>query len=95
MADDGGSVAECKVRGVGGQGGGEGGDMRWFNEELVKSEGMEKMVKELMEGEMGKEARREAKELAVVVRKAVSEGGSSWSTLQLLIDETTCDKNTS
>ncbi|XP_070673156.1 UDP-glycosyltransferase 90A1-like [Malus domestica] len=62
---------------------------------FVKSEGMEKMVKELMEGEMGKEARREAKELAVVVRKAVSEGGSSWSTLQLLIDETTCDKNTS
>ncbi|TQD81747.1 hypothetical protein C1H46_032681 [Malus baccata] len=61
---------------------------------FVKSEGLEKMVKELMEGEKGEEARREAKKLAEVARKAVSEGGSSWSTLQLLIDETTCNKST-
>ncbi|KAM1954044.1 hypothetical protein ACFX16_023762 [Malus domestica] len=61
---------------------------------FVKSEGLEKMIKELMEGEKGKEARREAKELADLARKAVSEGGSSCATLQLLIDETTFEKNT-
>ncbi|KAM1824263.1 hypothetical protein ACFX13_023867 [Malus domestica] len=36
MVDDGGSVAECKVRGRGGQGGVEGGYMRWFNEEVCE-----------------------------------------------------------
>ncbi|KAM1187359.1 hypothetical protein ACFX2J_023293 [Malus domestica] len=61
---------------------------------FVKSEGLEKMVKELMEGEKREKARREAKKLAEVARKAMSEGGSSWPTLRLLIDETTCKKNT-
>ncbi|KAK9925263.1 hypothetical protein M0R45_033592 [Rubus argutus] len=59
------------------------GSVRGF----VKAEGLEKTVKELMEGEKGEEVRKKVKEFADVARKAVEEGGSSWQTLQLLIDE--------
>ncbi|CAL9014585.1 unnamed protein product [Prunus brigantina] len=55
---------------------------------FVKSEGLEKMVKELMEGDKGKEVRKKVKEFADLASKAVKEGGSSWRTLQSLIDET-------
>ncbi|KAF5479564.1 hypothetical protein F2P56_000374 [Juglans regia] len=57
---------------------------------FVKSEGLEKTVRQLMEGEMGKGVRKEVKELAETAKKAVEEGGSSWRTLDLLIDEITC-----
>ncbi|CAB4305561.1 unnamed protein product [Prunus armeniaca] len=45
---------------------------------FVKSEGFEKMVKELMEGDKGKEVRKKVKEFADLTKKAVKEGGSSW-----------------
>uniref|UniRef100_A0A2N9I7M5 Glycosyltransferase n=1 Tax=Fagus sylvatica TaxID=28930 RepID=A0A2N9I7M5_FAGSY len=64
------------------------GSVRGF----VKWEGLEKMVRELMEGEKGKEVRKKIMELAVMAKKAVEEGGSSKCTLDLLIDET-CGKN--
>ncbi|KAF7136528.1 hypothetical protein RHSIM_Rhsim08G0056000 [Rhododendron simsii] len=54
---------------------------------FVKSEGLERMVRELMEGETGKEARKKVKELGEAAEKAVEEGGSSWHTLNQLIDE--------
>ncbi|KAG2714496.1 hypothetical protein I3843_03G033200 [Carya illinoinensis] len=57
---------------------------------FVKSEGLEKTARELMEGEMGKGVRKKVKELAEMAKKAVEEGGSSWRTLDLLIDEITC-----
>ncbi|KAJ7974552.1 Glycosyltransferase [Quillaja saponaria] len=55
---------------------------------FVKWEGLGKMVRELMEGEKGEEVRKKVKEFAVMAKKAVEEGGSSWRTLDLLIDET-------
>ncbi|XP_062153314.1 UDP-glycosyltransferase 90A1-like [Alnus glutinosa] len=59
------------------------GSVRGF----VKWEGLEKMVKELMEGEMGKEVRKKVKEFAMMAKKAVDDGGSSSRTMDLLIDE--------
>ncbi|KAJ9683454.1 hypothetical protein PVL29_019156 [Vitis rotundifolia] len=63
------------------------GSVRGF----VKKEGLEKMVKELMEGDMGKQVREKVKEVAEAAKTAMKEGGSSWQTLNLLIDET-CSK---
>ncbi|KAM6549861.1 hypothetical protein CsatB_021537 [Cannabis sativa] len=60
---------------------------------VVKSEEVSKMVKELMEGEMGKEVRKKAEEVAVMGHKAVEEGGSSWQALESLLKET-CNANT-
>ncbi|CAN1140229.1 UDP-glycosyltransferase 90A1, partial [Linum perenne] len=55
---------------------------------FVKSEGLSKMVKELMEGEKGKEVRKNAKEYGEMARKAMEEGtGSSSMSLDLLIAE--------
>ncbi|GLT65141.1 hypothetical protein SLA2020_375900 [Shorea laevis] len=55
---------------------------------FVKSEGLKKMVKELMEGETGNEVRKKVKEVAEMANKALKEGsGSSWLTLDLLIKE--------
>ncbi|KAF7136369.1 hypothetical protein RHSIM_Rhsim08G0056400 [Rhododendron simsii] len=59
------------------------GSVRGF----VKSEGLEKMVRELMEGEMGKEARKKVEGFGEMAKKAVEEGGSSWQTLNQLINE--------
>ncbi|KAM2858550.1 hypothetical protein COP2_024072 [Malus domestica] len=56
---------------------------------FVKAEGLEKTVKELMVGDKGEEVRKRVKEFADMADKAAKEGGSSWSTLQLLIDEAT------
>ncbi|KAK8717050.1 hypothetical protein V6N13_044331 [Hibiscus sabdariffa] len=59
---------------------------------FVKWEGLMKMVKELMEGEMGKQVRKRVKEVAEMAKMAVAEeSGSSWKTLNLLIDEV-CNK---
>ncbi|CAL1391881.1 unnamed protein product [Linum trigynum] len=55
---------------------------------FVTRVGLSKMVKELMEGERGKEARKRTKEYGKITRKAMEEGaGSSWRNLDLLIDE--------
>nr|GFC98065.1 UDP-glycosyltransferase 90A1-like [Tanacetum cinerariifolium] len=54
---------------------------------FVKGEGLEKKVKELMEGEKGKEMRKQVAELRNSAMKAVEEGGSSWCSLNELIDE--------
>uniref|UniRef100_A0A803Q8B1 Glycosyltransferase n=1 Tax=Cannabis sativa TaxID=3483 RepID=A0A803Q8B1_CANSA len=55
---------------------------------IVKSEEVSKMVKELMEGEVGKEMRKKVEEFAVMAHKAVQKGGSSWETLDLLLSST-------
>ncbi|CAH1437695.1 unnamed protein product [Lactuca virosa] len=54
---------------------------------FVTSEGLKKMVKELMEGEKGKEIRKKVKEIGEAAKEAMAEGGSSWQTLNELIDE--------
>lgn len=55
---------------------------------LVKWEGLMKMVRELMEGEMGKEVRIKVEELAELAKMAMEENtGSSWRTLDMLINE--------
>ncbi|KAH7851584.1 hypothetical protein Vadar_013728 [Vaccinium darrowii] len=67
------------------------GSVRGF----VKSEGLKKMVRELMEGEMGKEVRKKVKEVGEAAKKAVEEGGSSWHNLNQLIDELQALRNDS
>ncbi|CAK9162336.1 unnamed protein product [Ilex paraguariensis] len=59
------------------------GSVRGF----VKWEELEKMVRELMEGEMGRDVRKKVKEIGEMAIKAVEKGGSSWNTLNELIDE--------
>ena len=55
---------------------------------FVKWEGLMKMVRELMEGEMGKEVKKKVKALAELAKMAMEENsGSSWKTLDLLINE--------
>ncbi|KAF3444677.1 hypothetical protein FNV43_RR14370 [Rhamnella rubrinervis] len=54
---------------------------------FVRSEGLKKMVKALMEGDKGKDVRKKTKEVAAMANKAVEEGGSSWSSLESLINE--------
>ncbi|XVF14123.1 hypothetical protein REPUB_Repub09cG0030200 [Reevesia pubescens] len=59
---------------------------------FVKWEGLMKMVKELMAGEMGKEVRKKVKELAELAKMAMEENsGSSWKTFDSLINEL-CNK---
>ncbi|CAI0455364.1 unnamed protein product [Linum tenue] len=61
---------------------------------FVRRGALEKAVRELMAGEKGKEVRRNAKEYAEKAMQAMEEGsGSSWKTLNLLIDEL-CNKAT-
>ncbi|XP_015573632.1 UDP-glycosyltransferase 90A1 [Ricinus communis] len=60
------------------------GSVRGF----VKWEALRKMVNELMNGEMGKEVRNNVKKYAEVAMKAMEVGaGSSWGTLDMLIEE--------
>ncbi|KAL8240741.1 hypothetical protein R6Q59_014096 [Mikania micrantha] len=54
---------------------------------FVKPDGLKKMVKELMEGEKGKEVRKKVKEVGVAAKRAMADGGSSWRTLNQLINE--------
>ncbi|KAG8384810.1 hypothetical protein BUALT_Bualt04G0157100 [Buddleja alternifolia] len=56
-------------------------------EGFVRWEGLEKVVKELMEGVSGKEARERVAEIGAAAWKAVEEGGSSWRTLNQLVNE--------
>ncbi|KAI3931129.1 hypothetical protein MKX01_029319 [Papaver californicum] len=59
------------------------------------SECIENKVKELMdiEGGKGKEMRKNVKEFNGKAINAMAEGGSSWHTLNLVIDEVICNKN--
>ncbi|KAL7190395.1 hypothetical protein ACSBR2_022632 [Camellia fascicularis] len=59
------------------------GSVRGF----VKWQGLEKMVRELMQGDMGEEVRKKVGEFGEAARKAMEEGGSSWYTLNQFIDE--------
>lgn len=54
---------------------------------FVKSEELEKRVRELMEGEKGKEMRKKVKEIGDAAKKAVEDGGSSWQSMNELIEE--------
>ncbi|XP_043688394.1 UDP-glycosyltransferase 90A1-like [Telopea speciosissima] len=63
---------------------GSNGSVRGF----VGAEIVEKMVRELMEGEEGEKVSKKVKEVGEAARKAMEEGGSSWRTLDQLIDET-------
>ncbi|KAL4577191.1 hypothetical protein LXL04_013295 [Taraxacum kok-saghyz] len=54
---------------------------------LVTSEELKKTVKELMEGEKGKEVRKKVKEVGDAAKEAMAEVGSSWRGLNELIDE--------
>ncbi|KAL2505156.1 UDP-Glycosyltransferase superfamily protein [Abeliophyllum distichum] len=54
---------------------------------FVKWEKLEKVVKELMEGEMGKELRNKVKQIGGAAAEAMAEGGSSWNALNELINE--------
>ncbi|PPS20104.1 hypothetical protein GOBAR_AA00484 [Gossypium barbadense] len=59
---------------------------------FVKWEGLMKMVKELMEGEMGKQARKRVKQVAELGKMAMADAdGPYWQTLDLLINEL-CNK---
>ncbi|KAM7509927.1 hypothetical protein LguiB_008802 [Lonicera macranthoides] len=54
---------------------------------FVKWESLKKSVKELMEGEMGKEVRKKVIEVGEDAIEAMAEGGSSWKELNQLIDK--------
>ncbi|XP_020538078.2 UDP-glycosyltransferase 90A1 [Jatropha curcas] len=57
--------------------------------EFVTREGLVKMVKELMEGEMGKKVREKMREVAAMAKGALeNENGSSSQTLDMLIHKT-------
>lgn len=59
---------------------------------FVKWDGLMKVVKELMEGEMGKQVRKRVKQVAELAKMAMADSdGSSWQTLDLLINEL-CNK---
>ncbi|PWA57943.1 glycosyltransferase UGT90A7 [Artemisia annua] len=60
---------------------------------FVKSEGLKKMIKELMKGEKGKDVRKKVKEVGAAAKKAMAEGGSSWRTLNELIEELQAVRN--
>jgi UDP:flavonoid glycosyltransferase YjiC (YdhE family) len=53
----------------------------------VKSEAVEKTITQIMVGEEAEEMRSRAKKLGQTARKAVEEGGSSYSDFNALIEE--------
>jgi hypothetical protein len=53
----------------------------------IKSKALEEAVSRLMEGEEAEEMRGKAKAFGKMARKAVEEGGSSYSDLNALIEE--------
>ncbi|XP_031499112.2 UDP-glycosyltransferase 88B1-like [Nymphaea colorata] len=56
---------------------------------LVKGEELDKAVRSLMEGQEGKKVREKMKEAKNMARKAVEEGGSSYSALASLVQKWT------
>ncbi|KAL1205963.1 UDP-glycosyltransferase 90A1 [Cardamine amara subsp. amara] len=62
----------------------EDGSLKGF----VTREELSRLVKELIQGEMGKTARKNVKEYTEMAKKALAQGtGSSWKNLDLLIEE--------
>ncbi|KAG6677860.1 hypothetical protein I3842_14G048400 [Carya illinoinensis] len=57
------------------------------NDNPIKKEAIEMAVRHIMEGEEAKEMRSRAKELGEMARRAIEEGGSSYSHLNALIEE--------
>ncbi|KAG6628910.1 hypothetical protein CIPAW_14G045600 [Carya illinoinensis] len=57
------------------------------NDNPIKKEAIEMAVRQLMEGEEAKEMRSRAKELGEMARRAIEEGGSSYSHLNAFIEE--------
>ncbi|XVF67539.1 hypothetical protein PTKIN_Ptkin10aG0129400 [Pterospermum kingtungense] len=55
--------------------------------DFVKKEAIEKAVREIMEGDKSEGMRNRAKELAKAAKRAVENGGSSYSDLNALIEE--------
>lgn len=53
----------------------------------IKWDALEKTVMRIMEGEEAEEMRNKVKVLAQMARRAVGEGGSSYSHLNALIEE--------
>lgn len=53
---------------------------------------LKRLVRELMEGEKGKEVRKKAMEISEMAKKAMWENGSSWRTLELFVQEM-CSKS--
>lgn len=60
---------------------------------FVKWQGLEKTVRELMEGDKGKEVRKKVKDIGEAAIRAVEEGGSSWCTLNELISSMSCRRD--
>lgn len=58
----------------------------------VKGKDLKRLVRELMEGEKGKEVRKKAMEISEMAKKAMWENGSSWRTLELFVQEM-CSKS--
>ncbi|XP_022993595.1 UDP-glycosyltransferase 90A1-like [Cucurbita maxima] len=52
---------------------------------FVKGKGLQRLVRELMEGEKGKEVRKRAMEISAMAKKAMAENGSSWRDLEQLV----------
>ncbi|KAL4017596.1 hypothetical protein IC575_021153 [Cucumis melo] len=59
---------------------------------FVKGKDLKRRVKELMEGEKGREVRKKAMEISEMAKKSMAENGSSWRDLELLIQEM-CNKS--
>lgn len=59
---------------------------------VVGRERVREMVRELMVGERGKEVGKKVKELGEKAKRCVEEGGSSWCSLGLMLDEV-CKKS--
>lgn len=55
--------------------------------DYIKKEAIEKAVREIMVGEKAEEMRSRANVLGVMARKAIEEGGSSYTDLNALIEE--------
>lgn len=62
------------------------------NGRKVKGKDLKRLVRELMEGEKGKEVRKKAMEISEMAKKAMWENGSSWRTLELFVQEM-CSKS--
>ncbi|XP_038889206.1 UDP-glycosyltransferase 90A1-like [Benincasa hispida] len=58
----------------------------------VKGKVLKRFVRELMEGEKGKEVRKKAMEISEMAKKAMAENGSSWMNLELFVQEM-CNKS--
>nr|AXK92491.1 flavonoids UDP-glycosyltransferase [Siraitia grosvenorii] len=60
-----------------------GGSVKGF----VEGKELQRLVRELMEGEKGKEVRKKAAEISEMAKKAMEEDGSSWRNLEELVQQ--------